>query len=57
MKSIIEKLNLNEPSTHAGIAAVLVALSTIPALAPYALFLQGAAVLFGGAGVVKKEKK
>lgn len=48
---------LNEPSTHAGIAAVLVAISQIPALAPYAIFIQGAAVLFGSAGVVKGEKK
>lgn len=46
---------LNEPSTHAGLAALcLVAATFFP---PYAVYLQAAAAVFGGAGVLKKEGK
>lgn len=55
MQFVLDRMK--EPSTHAGIAAVLVALSTVPFFAPYAIFLQGAAVMFGSAGVVTKERK
>ena len=53
--SILSKLNLSEPSTHAGIASILLAASLI--FPPYAIYLQADAAVFGGAGVLKKEKK
>jgi hypothetical protein len=46
---------LNEPSTHAALSGICAALSMI--FPQYAPILQGAAVVFGGAGVLKTEKK
>lgn len=45
---------IKEPSTHAGIAAILAALA--PALPQYAPILQGLIALFGGVAVVMRER-